>query len=69
MYTGFWWGNLRERDNLEDPDIDGRIIRGLFQNQPPIGWLQKYKIENKTLLYGTVTYITASLLHIVAIQI
>ena len=25
MYTG-WWGNLRERDNLEDPDIDGRII-------------------------------------------
>jgi hypothetical protein len=21
-----WWGNLRERDHLEDPDIDGRII-------------------------------------------
>jgi hypothetical protein len=24
--TGFWWGNLRERDSLGDPGIDGRII-------------------------------------------
>jgi len=23
---GFWWGNLRERDRLGDPGIDGRII-------------------------------------------
>jgi hypothetical protein len=22
----FWWGNLRERDHLEDPGLDGRII-------------------------------------------
>jgi len=26
MYTGFWCGNLRERDHLEDLGIDGRII-------------------------------------------
>jgi len=28
VYTGFWWGNLRERErgHLEDPDMDGRII-------------------------------------------
>ena len=25
-FTGFWWGNLREGDHLEDPDIDGGII-------------------------------------------
>jgi len=26
VHTGFWWGNLRERDHLEDPYIDGRAI-------------------------------------------
>ena len=25
-YTGFWWGNLRERDHLGDPGVNGRII-------------------------------------------
>jgi hypothetical protein len=24
--TGCWWGNLREREHSEDPDVDGRII-------------------------------------------
>jgi hypothetical protein len=26
VHTGFWSGNSRERDHLEDPGIDGRII-------------------------------------------
>jgi len=30
--TGFWWGNLRETDHLEDPDLDGRIVlRWIFR--------------------------------------
>jgi hypothetical protein len=26
VHTVFWWGNLRERDHLEDLGLDGRII-------------------------------------------
>ena len=27
VHTEFWWGNLRERDHLEDKGIDERIIK------------------------------------------
>jgi hypothetical protein len=31
-YTGFWWGNLREIDHLDDPGVNGRIIlRWIFR--------------------------------------
>jgi hypothetical protein len=26
VYRGLWWGNLRERDHLGEPEIGGRII-------------------------------------------
>ena len=26
VYTKFWWGNLRKRDHLGDPGVDGGII-------------------------------------------
>ena len=32
MYTGFWWGNLRERDHLVDPGVDEKVIlRWIFR--------------------------------------
>jgi hypothetical protein len=33
VHTGFWWANLRERDNLEDHGLDGRVI---------LKWIKKW---------------------------
>jgi hypothetical protein len=39
MYTGFWWAQLMERDHLEDPGIDGRIIlRWMFRKLDVSAW-------------------------------
>ena len=44
MYTGFWWGNLRERGHLGDPGVDGRIkLRWIFLQEVGCGgmdWIQ-----------------------------
>ena len=31
MHTEFWWGNMRDRDHLEDPGIGGRILSWIFR--------------------------------------
>ena len=40
MHTRFWWGNLREGDHLEDPDVGGRIIlRLIFRGCEGMDWI------------------------------
>ena len=35
-----WWGNLRKRDHLEDPGVDGRITLRWFFSKCDVGaWL------------------------------
>jgi len=36
-YTGFWWGNLRERGNLEDQGVDRKIILRWFLIKCDVG--------------------------------
>jgi hypothetical protein len=41
VYTEFWWGNLRERDHLEDPGVDERIIiRWIFRRCDVEAWTE-----------------------------
>jgi hypothetical protein len=34
VHTGFWWGELRERDHLEDLGIDRRIKTNYVEQSP-----------------------------------
>jgi len=50
VHTAFWWGNLRERDHLGNPGIDGRIILKCFfkkWNGGVMGWIDMAQDRDK----------------------
>jgi hypothetical protein len=49
VYTGFWWGELRERKYMKNPSIDGRIIlRWIFRKRcVGIDWIELVKDRDK----------------------
>ena len=40
-YTGFWWGDLRERDHLGEPGVDGRIILRWIYRKWDVGAMER----------------------------
>ena len=39
VYTGLWWGNLREKNHLEGPGVDGRILLRWISRRWNVGLL------------------------------
>ena len=41
VQTGFWWGNPREGDHLEDSGVDGRtMLRWIFRKLDVVMWTE-----------------------------
>jgi hypothetical protein len=55
-YTGFWSRNLRERDYLGNPGVDGRIIfRWIFRKSDVglytgLSWLRIWAVDGRLLM-------------------
>ena len=50
VHTGFWWGDLRERDNLEALGIDGRVILKLLfkKHDGKLDWVDLAQDRNRS---------------------
>jgi hypothetical protein len=39
IHTGFWWGDLMKRNNVEDLDVDGRVtLKRIFNTWGGEAW-------------------------------
>jgi len=38
VYIGFWYENVRERDHLENPGVDGIELRSIFRKWDVGAW-------------------------------
>jgi len=48
--TGFGWGNLRERDHLEDLGVNGRkIFRWIFRKWEVRAWTESIYLTTGTV--------------------
>ena len=43
----FWWGKLKERDQLKDPDVDGRIILRLIFRRCDVGGMDWIELDQE----------------------
>ena len=47
--TGFWWGNLKKRNHLEDPHVDRKIIlRWIFRQWVVGEWAKSIWLRIRT---------------------
>jgi hypothetical protein len=48
MHTKLWWGNLKEKDDLEDLGINGRIV--LEEIREGVDWIYVVQDRDKYLV-------------------
>jgi hypothetical protein len=57
--TGFWWGNLKERDHLGYSGVDGRIIFSWIFGKWDVGvWTGIELAQNRDRWRALVTVVT-----------